>query len=57
MYNLPGNSRFEGDEFPVLFWKNPENSRLIFNDLFTSKHVHHCQKVAETDSFLSTAQN
>jgi len=23
-----GNSRFEGDKFPVLFWKNPENSRL-----------------------------
>jgi len=22
------NSRFEGDKFPVLFWKNPENSRL-----------------------------
>jgi len=23
-----GNSRLEGDKFPVLFWKNPENSRL-----------------------------
>ena len=23
-----GNSRFEGDKFPVLFLKNPENSRL-----------------------------
>ena len=23
-----GNSRFEGDKFQVLFWKNPENSRL-----------------------------
>ena len=23
-----GNSRFEGDKFPVLFWKNPENSHL-----------------------------
>src|SRR6218665_4078142 len=23
-----GNSRFEGDKFPVIFWKNPENSRL-----------------------------
>src|SRR6218665_689717 len=23
-----GNSRFEGEKFPVLFWKNPENSRL-----------------------------
>jgi len=23
-----GNSRFEADKFPVLFWKNPENSRL-----------------------------
>ena len=25
---ITGNSRFEGDKFPVLFWKNPENSRL-----------------------------
>jgi len=23
-----GNSRFEGDKFPVLRWKNHENSRL-----------------------------
>ena len=23
-----GNSRFEGNKFPVLFWKNHENSRL-----------------------------
>jgi len=23
-----GNSRFEGDKFPVLFWKIPENCRL-----------------------------
>jgi len=23
-----GNSRFESDKFPVLVWKNPENSRL-----------------------------
>jgi len=23
-----GNSRFEGDKFPVPFWKNPENFRL-----------------------------
>jgi len=23
-----GNSRFEGDKFPVFFWKIPENSRL-----------------------------
>ena len=54
------NFRFEGEKFPVLFWKNPENSRLQRNNdlgLFTSKHVHYCQKVADTDSFLSIAQN
>jgi len=28
-----GNSRFKVDKFPVLFWKNPENSRL---ELMTS---------------------
>jgi len=36
------NSRFEGDKFPVLFWKNPENSRLEFTtfvDLLKSKHA------------------
>jgi len=49
-----GNSRFEGCKFRVLFWKNPENSRL---ELTTSKHVHYCQKVGETDSFLSISQN
>ena len=24
----PRQSRFEGDKFPVLSWKNPENSHL-----------------------------
>jgi len=52
-----GNSRFEGDKFPVLFWKIPENSRFKINDPFTRKRVHYCQKVVETGSFLSTAQN
>jgi len=28
-----------------------------YNHLFNSKHVHYCQKVTETDSFLSTAHN
>jgi len=25
---VPGNFCFECDKFPVLLWKNPENSRL-----------------------------
>ena len=51
-------------EFPFWRWQDPgpllEKFRkfpLINNDLFTSKHVCYCQKVGETDSFLSTAQN
>ena len=56
MYNLPGNSRFEGDEFPVLFWKNPENFRLQLKT-YLQANIHYCQKVVETGSFLSTAQN
>src|SRR6218665_3049720 len=44
-------SRFEGDKFPVVFWKNPENSRCKISDLFTCKHVYYCQKVVNTDSF------
>jgi len=50
-----GISRFEGDKFPVVFWKNPENSRCKINDLFPCKHVYYCQKVANTYSFLPTA--
>src|SRR6218665_1712436 len=50
-----GFSRLEGDKFPVVFWKNPENSRCKINDLFTCKHIYYCQKVANTDSFLPTA--
>jgi len=52
-----GNSRFEGDKFPVLLWKKSRKFPLRINDLFTSKHVHYCQKVGEIDLFFSTAQN
>jgi len=34
-----GNSSFEGDKFPVLFWKNPENSRL---ELITYQQANTC---------------
>jgi len=51
-------------EFPFCRWQIPgpllEKSKQFpfrINDLFTCKHVHYCQKVTETDSFLSTAQN
>src|SRR6218665_216897 len=43
---------------PVLFCKNPDRKfPFIISYLFTSKHVRYCQKVAEIDSLLSTAQN
>jgi len=31
------NSRFEGDKFQVLFWKNPENSRLELTTYLQAK--------------------
>ena len=39
-----------------LFWEHVP-APLKINYLFTSKHVHYCQKVGKTDSFLSTAQH
>src|SRR6218665_4227805 len=63
-YLSRSKSRGFKNTIPVLKMTNSrssfEKSRkfpFIINDLFTSKHVHYCQKVAETDSFLSTAQN
>ena len=58
MIRATRNSSFEGDKFPVLFWKNPENSRFELMTYLQANTLNIARKWPKLlKSFLPTAQN
>src|SRR6218665_2464695 len=56
-FRATGNSRFKGDNFPVLYWKIPENSRLELITYLHEKTFIIARKWPKLTHFLSNAQN